>query len=252
MPKERLTHHAKDSLFMRYEAAVQNVAFTLRFCEQHFKRKRGRTPLSLREDFAGSAQIAHAFAQRARRAVAVDHDESVLDYGKRHHAKGAGAHVVVADVCTHLNETFDLVLAENFSWGVFHAQSELLRYFENARLSCNDEGALIFDVMAGHDLKKKWRREHDDWAFGERTYDPLTNVGTFVLELFDDDAKGLIDAFVYRWRLYDLAHLRELLLQAGFSEVELLANAKHKKQSYRVCKKFELATIDVRYMIAWV
>ena len=67
-----------------YEQAVQSPDSDIEFFIDTYQRLRGREPVSLREDFCGSAKLATTWCldRAGRRAVGVDIDEPTLEWGR--------------------------------------------------------------------------------------------------------------------------------------------------------------------------
>ncbi|MCZ7685175.1 MAG: class I SAM-dependent methyltransferase [Sandaracinaceae bacterium] len=69
-----------------YQVAVQAPDFEVELLDSHFKRRVGRKPVSLREDFCGTALLCSEWVKsdEARTATGIDIDESVLAWGREH------------------------------------------------------------------------------------------------------------------------------------------------------------------------
>ncbi|MCP4498570.1 MAG: class I SAM-dependent methyltransferase [Deltaproteobacteria bacterium] len=237
-----------------YERAVQSPAFTLRFVEQVYKRAFGTSPMSLREDFCGTALVACDFVRShpQRRALGVDFNDEVLRYGEESHLDGLDDEekcridLMQADVRFAQAEApfdfVDVVIAENFSYNVFHTEEELLQYFVFVHSNLQDEGMFILDVMGGNKLQlgaQKDQSERGDLqvVWEQKDFDPITHRARFELH-FALDGQTWTSAFYYDWRLWTLPELKFLLEKAGFSDVDVYFEADGKKEgSYRVAKK---------------
>ena len=70
-----------------YEKSVQSTEFEYEFIDENFKRIRGRTAKTLREDFCGTAQMCCEWVRgrKENRAVGVDFDPEVLAWSRDHH-----------------------------------------------------------------------------------------------------------------------------------------------------------------------
>ena len=70
-----------------YEESVQNYEADIDFINAEFKRHRGESPLTLREDFGGTAAMACAWVKQssAHRAWAIDLDGEPQAFGLEHH-----------------------------------------------------------------------------------------------------------------------------------------------------------------------
>ena len=76
-----------------YQEAVQCVESEIDFVDETFFRLRGRRARVLREDFCGTANTACEWVRRRadNRAIAVDADPEVLDWGRKHNVAALGA-----------------------------------------------------------------------------------------------------------------------------------------------------------------
>lgn len=219
--------------FELYERAVQNPPHEVHLFARMFRSIRGRELTRLREDFAGTAAVSAAWVASGedREAWAVDHDAAALDSGRDRHAaaldEGARGrlHFVHDDVRTLGTPPADVVCAENFSYSVFQTREELRAYFECARANLVDDGLFVLDAQGGPSVLREGVVERRslgdaDVLWEHKRYDPISQRVTFAMHF---EAKGarIEDAFVYDWRLWGLAELREVLAEAGFTSSEV-------------------------------
>lgn len=219
-----------------YELAVQNPAAEVDFVERAFRTIRAREACILREDFCGTAAIACEWVRRrtTNRAVGVDLDPAVLGWGRDHNVAALAPDqqariellerdVMVAGTCQP-----DVVLAMNFSYWLLRERAALLGYFRQVWASLGALGVFFLDAYGGYDsyrvLSEERRIQDPDgedftYVWEQARYDPVT--GRMLCHIhfrFDDDAR-LERAFSYDWRLWTLPEIRELLGEAGFSQV---------------------------------
>ncbi|HWP94483.1 MAG TPA: methyltransferase [Gammaproteobacteria bacterium] len=211
-----------------YEEAVQSPEHEIEFLEQTFKRLRGRQPELLREDFCGTANVACTWARRGarNRAIAVDIDPAVLDWGRKHHllrlrpAVRARVTLLQADVLTVETEPADIVVALNFSYWIFKDRARMRRYFENVRRGLKPDGLFVIDAYGGSDahriLRERRKCGRFTYVWHQAEYDPVTNHITCHIDFVFSDGSRLPRAYTYHWRLWSLPELRELLAEAGF------------------------------------
>src|ERR1700761_1540082 len=76
-----------------YQRSVQAPDFEVGFITRVFRKLRGRKPLSIREDFCGTALFcAHwVRSDEQRTATGLDIDPSVLEWGRKNHFASLGA-----------------------------------------------------------------------------------------------------------------------------------------------------------------
>lgn len=216
-----------------YELAVQNVDELCRFIDLQFLLLRGRRPLGFCEDFCGTAQAACQFLRlgRRRRAIGIDIDQRVLDWARRHHLAALGRRqrqrirLIRGDVRRVAVEPVDVVGAFNFSYWVFRKRGEMLDYFRCVYDRLTPDGVFFLDAYGGHDAFRalEEEQEQDDFTYvwEQADYNPLTGHMRTHIHFRFADGSELRRAFSYRWRLWTIPELREMLAEAGFSEVQI-------------------------------
>lgn len=216
-----------------YEASVQSPESEVDFIDQAFRRWRGRTARSFREDFAGTMYLSTTWIRRRadNTAIAVDLDPSVQAWGMRRHVESltdpqrARLDVRLADVRTVRCPKVDCIGAFNFSFYLFHARQDLVAYFRTVRRGLKRDGLFILDAYGGSDalVEQEEVRDLDGFTYVWETerYDPITGRIRMAIHFRFPDRTERRRAFVYDWRLWTLPELRECLQDAGFREVEI-------------------------------
>jgi cyclopropane fatty-acyl-phospholipid synthase-like methyltransferase len=123
-------------------------------------------------------------------------------------------------------EKADVVSAENFSYFIFRTRDALRTYFEAARQNLADEGLFVIDIMGGsetveEDHKEERKLDGFRYVWEQHRVDPITAHATFFIHFRFRDGSELHRAFRYDWRLWTIPEVRELLLEAGFSRVDV-------------------------------
>ncbi len=216
-----------------YEQSVQSTEFEYEFVDTNFTRIRGRNATLLREDFCGTAQMCCEWVRgRAEnQAVGVDLDAEVLDWGRDHHIAAlspeqrARVTLLQEDVRDVKTDLLDIVLAMNFSWQLFEQREVLRSYFASVRDSLVDDGILFLDAFGGYDayreIEEKTKHKGFTYVWEQASYDPITGHMTCYIHFHFNDGSKLKKAFHYEWRLWTLPELKEVLLEAGFSNVTI-------------------------------
>jgi len=213
-----------------YEQSVQCVESEIDFVEETFRDIRGRSARILREDFCGTANTSCEWVRRHRsnRAIGVDLDPDVQEWGRRHHVARLGraarrVQLVNADVLTVRTEPVDVVLAMNFSYWIFKDRATMRRYFEHVREALVDDGVFFLDAYGGYEAFMETRDRHVydgfTYTWDQAAYNPITGEMTCHIHFSFPDGSRLPRAFTYHWRLWTLPELRELLAEAGFADV---------------------------------
>lgn len=217
-----------------YQEAVQNPTADIALIERVFKERYGRNPRTLREDFCGTAWLCCAWADStsARRAIGVDIDPGPLAWGARHNlaplpeeTRGR-VELVTSDVRHYDGPAVDVIVAGNFSFCALGSREELLAYFRAAYAKLAPEGLLLLDVVGGPETQReKYESVRSELAFDyvweQRSFDPITYRAEFAISFRFPDGTALEPAFEYEWRLWTLPELRDLLREAGFSEIDV-------------------------------
>lgn len=259
--------------FDLYELCVQSPRWLTPF----LRAVHGSDPRVLREDFCGTAAISRRWIADGRksgldcRATGVDLDPQVLD-----RAAAAAGNDRTTDRLTLLRGDAttlpvddqsvgaDVVFVGNFSIGYIHDRPRLMNYLRTTHKRLMHAGAgwgggvLVVDVYDGPGkfalgsiVRTHTGRGHEivRYTWEHREADALTAMVTNVIHfrvLIDGDVvQEITDAFVYRWRLWSIAELREAMTEAGFAVTEVhqeiserptpLANGMEMSESGVVC-----------------
>ncbi|MCB9897678.1 MAG: class I SAM-dependent methyltransferase [Planctomycetes bacterium] len=228
-----------------YEAAVQSPDVDVAFFRRIFRKERGREPVSLREDFCGTAAVSCEFVKvrPGNVAWAIDLDAPTLEWGDREHRarlgeRAADVHLLMGDVRTARTPKVDLLCACNFSYWIFKQRAELLAYFRVVRKRLGREGILLLDAFGGSESMEptieprvvSGQRAPDgsrvprftyEWEQGE--FDVIDHGLVCRIHFELPDGTRLRNAFRYDWRMWTLPELRDLLLEAGFADVHVYA-----------------------------
>lgn len=199
----------------------------------------------LREDFCGTAAVSRRWLEDALRlgekagAIAVDLDPACIQRAGREAATGLQLTVAdsresgSADAC-------DVVFVGNFSIGYLHTRDELMQYLRVSRERLSRGGAgfgggvFVCDIYGGASAYKlgSLTRKHPSrtgeiihYHWAHESADPLTGFVTnsisFKVERDGEIVLELPRAYVYEWRLWPVAELREAMLEAGFASTDV-------------------------------
>lgn len=241
-----------------YELCVQNPPLLADLLEAIYAD--GQTPsapatpavrsrLALAEDFCGSAALAREWVRRspARKAIAVDLDPAPLRRAKALNPAPRRLKLLRGDALADPRllrpaATADVLFVGNFSIGEIHSRPALVRYLRRCRSRIRPRGVFVCDTYAGATAftRGSVQRLHTGpdrapackvrYTWQQRAADPLTahveNAIHFRVETTDDRGRRevtheLTDAFVYRWRLWSPAELRDAMIQAGLADVRV-------------------------------
>lgn len=227
--KKHISQADRADRYDLYQKSVQDVVWEMEFLERVFQERRRRAPLTLREDFCGTALAACEWVRRDHRhhAIGVDLDDAVLDWARTHNltklgpSAAARLSLIQADVLTADTTSVDLLLAFNFSYWIFKERTSLRSYFQQARCRLASDGLFILDAYGGYDAFREMRERQDfgrfTYIWEQADYEPLSGHTLCHIHFAFPDGSRLKRAFSYHWRLWTLPELRELLLEAGFT-----------------------------------
>jgi len=214
-----------------YQASVQDTEAEIDFVEETWNELRDRPAELLREDFCGTANTACEWVRRdpAHRAIGVDLDPEVLEWGRLNNIaqldeeQQGRIELLRENVVETLPEPVDIVLAMNFSYYLFATRAEMLEYFRNVYDGLVDDGIFYLDAYGGYDAPREIEEEREcdgfTYVWEQSSFNPIDGMMNCHIHFRFPDGSDLRDAFTYRWRLWTLPELVELLREAGFSEV---------------------------------
>lgn len=218
--------------YVLYQRAVQEPDADLDFFDQTFKEIYGRTPTRMREDFCGTHAAACRWVARRPENLCwgVDLDPEPLAWGREHNQAALSddekARLVLfeGDVREVREEKVEVIAAQNFSYCVFKERDALRAYFAACRQGLEDEGILVLDLFGGPESQQPaedetvYSKERFSYIWDQQHYDAITNEIRCAIHFKFRDGSALREAFVYDWRLWTIAELREILVEAGFKE----------------------------------
>ncbi len=216
-----------------YELSVQSPEEHIRWFDQFFEERRGRLPRSLKEDFCGTALLSATWVRTRpdNVAIGVDLDLETLDWAREHNvaplepAQQERLTLLHRNVLEVREPAVDIVAALNFSYFEFKTRDDLRAYFENARRSLGPEGVFVCDIFGGWEAymeeTDRTRYKGFTYVWEQTRFDPVSNFTEFRIHFKFHGGGGIRDAFVYRWRLWSLPEVRELLAEAGFRRVDI-------------------------------
>lgn len=206
------------------------------------------SPSVLREDFCGTAAVSRRWILDARRneerarAVGVDIEPEVIAkaaaLGMRDQA---GADLVLrCEDCLAAGvddrDACDVVFVGNFSIGYISTRDALVRYMKASRrrlergnsgfgggvMACDTYGGASAFKLGGFERRHPSRgREVIHYVWNHELANPTTsmveNSISFRVEVDGEIVEEHPRAFVYRWRLWSIAELRDAMAEAGFA-----------------------------------
>lgn len=262
-PRSRLSAKTADKHWL-YQRSVQDADAEVAFIERVFRQLKKRSPQTLREDFCGTALLTATWARsaRLRKAIGVDLDPGVLEWGTRHNLAPIGepgdkVRLYCQDVRARVAERVDVIGAFNFSYWVFTTRDELCGYFETVRRGLVEDGAFFLDAYGGWESQEPMREERPirggfTYIWEQELFDPIAHRVVNHIHFRFKDGSKLERAFTYDWRYWTLPELRELLEEAGFGSVRVYWDTSEKvdREAYRVRKSADNQPGWLAYLVA--
>ncbi len=213
-----------------YEISVQRPHVIAGFIDELFDHIWHKSPVVLREDFCGTANLASHWIQTnpSRYAIGIDMDSDVLSWADDHNRKPLGSsakrlNLICADVMKTHGPRADVVVSLNFSHFIYKSPDRLLAYFKHARRNLKPQGLFIIDAFGGAGSIEPCIDERPfsefDYLWEQKSFDPLTNEIVCHIHFRFRNGQVMKRAFSYHWRMWSLPELRELLLKAGFNDI---------------------------------
>jgi len=214
-----------------YEIAVQSPDAEMDFVQATFKKLRGRACRSIREDFCGTGHSSCEWVGRGadHTAVGLDLHGPTLAWGKRHNVskltqdQRSRLKLLQCNVLDPAPEArgTDAVLAMNFSYFCFATRDLLRSYFRKVRDTLGKDGVFFMDAWGGYESMKEQQERRRckggfTYVWDQATYDPITGDMTCHIHFEFKKGPPMKRAFTYKWRLWTLPEIQELLIEAGF------------------------------------
>lgn len=217
-----------------YQRSVQEPSCEVVFFNRVFRKRYGRKPLLLREDFCGTAAVCCEWVKSRsdRRAIGVDLDPEPIQWCIENNFKPLTdeqrqrIEFRIDDVRTPAADRADILAAQNFSFFCFQTRDALRGYFQAARNHLADEGLFVLDMMGGsetleEDRIEKSKKDGFVYQWEQKRFDPITHHCKYHIHFKFPDGSKMKKAFTYEWRMWMIPEVTELLLEAGFSEAEV-------------------------------
>lgn len=237
MPRKKTKRDRRPTLAERcdkyhiYERALQSPEVDVELLQLIYKQARGRKARHLREDFCGSAATLCAWLEQGAKFTGegYDIDAEVLEWGRRHHFARLGkrrarrAELRHADARARSLRAPDIRCAFNFSYWLFLQRREVLEYFRAARKDLAKDGVFVVDLHGGGEVFSEEPQITDCGGFElichQTEVRPLDHTANLALHFRFKDGSVLRDAFCYRWRIWTMPEVIDMLREAGFKDI---------------------------------
>jgi len=232
-----------------YQLAVQSPEADVALLQNLYRKSRGKKGYRLREDFCGTGlTLAHWVAQGKQfTGEGYDIDPDPVGWGRAHNlapmGKAAERGVLhVADARDPSTSAPDIRCAFNFSYWVFTTRSQMLDYLVAARLDLAENGVLVLDLTGGTEALQEEPFESKAGKFTliwqQRSFSPVDHTADLTLRFRMADGSEIDPPYRYRWRVWSIPEIRELLIEAGFQSSQVWWQDDDEKElGYRLTSK---------------
>lgn len=232
------TQASQADKFECYQLSVQTPDHEVEFFDRVFRDFYKRKPVSLREDFCGTFAVCCEWVKLGpkRTAVGVDLCGDTLLWGTGNNLNKLTpdqtdrVRLIKQDVRKRNRPTVDVLAAQNFSFWIFKTRAEVVEYFRAARANLSRQGVMVMDMMGGYECLEEGRIEKRkikgngkkfQYHWEQVSFNPITADAKFRITFKFKDGSKLKGAFEYEWRYWSMPEVREMLLEAGFSETHV-------------------------------
>lgn len=247
-----------------YQLSVQAPEHEVEFLTKVYKKAYGDKPMTMREDFCGTALLCSAWVKshKERTATGVDIDGPTLAWGEEKNVAPLGdaaerVTLLRQDVRDERPGKFDIVNALNFSYWIFRTREELRGYFQKVRRSLASEGLFLCDAYGGWEAQEPMLEPRKiaagfTYVWDQDSFDPITHEVVNHIHFEFKDGSKMRKAFTYEWRYWTLKEIQELLEEAGFKKVHVYwdQSEDEEDEKYRVTRRAENQPGWLAYIVA--
>jgi len=214
-----------------YLNAVQSPDGDVQFYRERYKEFFGapKTGLTLREDFCAGGAISCEWVKlhKDNTSCGLDLDEEPMNYGRKHYVaklkpeQQKRVALIKKDVLEPGLPKAHVAAATNFSYYIFRDRKTLTAYFKNVYSSVHKKGLFIVDMFGGTACtdysKDRIPVPGFTYYWEQKDFDPITNYANFGIH-FRYKGKLYKNVFTYEWRMWSIAEVREMMIEAGFDD----------------------------------
>lgn len=227
--------------FELYHAAVQSPEGDVEFYEKCFiEIHKTKKLTTLREDFCAAGAISAEWVKlnKKYKSCGLDLDPEPMNYGRKTYLselteeqQGRVA-LIQKDVLEPGLPKADIVAAVNFSYFFFKQREMLKQYFTNVYNSLNNKGLFIVDIFGGSQcqdaIEDRFKFDNFTYYWDQQSFDPVSNEALFQIH-FRYKGHKYENVFTYDWRMWSIPEVKEIMLEAGFSETQIYWEGTNRK-----------------------
>ena len=219
--------------YFYYKKSVQSPEEDIHFFKKTFKKFFKKEARIFREDFCGTFYLAYHWVKdhSKNKAIAIDADKEPIEYGNKCHlsqlknSQKSRLKVLNKNVLDKNLPKSEIITVSNFSYFTLKDRASMLKYFKSAHKALSKKGLFIIDILGGADCEELSEEEVQHKGFSyywdQYQFDPISRIGKVYIHFKRKGEKKRKKVFSYNWRLWTLPELRDILKEAGFSEVHV-------------------------------
>jgi len=231
-----------------------------------FKRLRQRDPLTLREDFCGTAALCCEWVRMepSGKAYGIDLDQPTLDWARTHNLAQLASleprvELIRGNVLDDYPFKVDVVTAFNFSYFCLKSRRDMLAYFSRCQKALVKDGLFYLDIFGGPTSmaiqQEETKYRSFTYIWDQASFSPVTGDLKCHIHFIPHDKRPMRRAFTYDWRLWTIPELTDILEEAGFEDVYVYWEGTDKKTGegngvYRLTSKGDNSESFVAYVVA--
>ena len=215
-----------------YQLSVQSAPEDVEFLSETYRAIRGNMPRHFREDFCGTALLSATWVKQGEEFTAegYDIDSEPLAWGMENNLAPLGdtksrVTLFQKDARDPSAKAPDVRCAQNFSYWIFKTRSEMLDYFRKVREDLDPNGIFVIDLHGGPESMEEMEEESEleegfTYVWDQDKVWPVTGECEMYIHFRFPDRSEMREAFSYEWRMWGLPELRDVLTDAGFTQVD--------------------------------
>ena len=215
-----------------YQQMLQSPEADVELLQTIYHASTGLEARHLREDFCGTGFTLACWISQGEdhSGEGYDIDPDPIHWGWRNNfltqpCATSRAKLHIKDAREASFKPPDIRCAFNFSYWVFTRREELLGYFRAAWEDLPEDGMFIIDVTGGTEGLNEDPYESEageiTCIWQQKNFSPVDHTAELTLRFRFLDGSEIDPPYRYRWRVWSIPELRDLLYQAGFSNTQV-------------------------------
>ena len=253
--------------YFYYKKSVQSPKEELQFFKKTYRQFFKKNPRVFREDFCGTFYGGYHWikAHSQNKAIVIDANKEPIEYGKNHHLSKLNPYqksrltIVNKNVLDKNLPKAEIISVNNFSYFALKQRTSMLRYFKNVRKTLFKKGLFIIDVLGGPGCEslseERVEYRNFNYYWDQDYFDPINKTAHFYIHFKRKGEKKRKKVFFYNWRLWSLPELKDILMEAGFSNIYVYWEESDKKNegtgTFKKVSQGDICDIWIAYLVCF-